>query len=174
MARVLDPAKFIETPDECYMILPRIFRPEGKTDQMPTLQAYLDEPSANYIYPGRGEFIGLEQVRQYVSDQDLKRGVFELGLLLGLIHFVGRNDAYDLEVYLGKEYTTKKARFYISDFDQSEKIDNFNDDEIERMQWSIIALPYFPTNHSLELYQLFRQGYYLIVPAQIADKVFAF
>jgi hypothetical protein len=173
MVKVVDPTKFIETNDECYMVLPRIYRPEGTSHPGKTIQAYLDEPSANYVYPGRGEFIGLKQIRQYIPEKDLKRACFELGLLLGLIHFVGKNDAYDLEVYIGKEHGKKKSRFYISDFDQSENINDFDSNTIERMQWSITALPYFPTDHSSELYQLFRQGYSMNVPQQIVDNVFS-
>jgi hypothetical protein len=175
MVKVIDPKRFVETSDVCYMVVPRVYRPEGTKHLGKTIQAFMGETSANYIDPGRGEFIGLEQIREYIPEPDLKRACFELGLLLGLIHFIGRNDAYDLEIYIGKERGAKKTRFYLADFDQSENIDNFDSNEIERMQWAIIALPYFPDQSTeLELYRLFRRGYSMIVPQEIADKVFAF
>jgi hypothetical protein len=117
MVHVVNPTKFVESPDACYMVLPRIFRPDGTTG--PTMQAYLDEPSLKHIYPGRGEFIGLEQIRELIPEPDLERACFELGLLLGLIHFIGRNDAYDLEVYIGRERRKRKSRFYLSDQNQT-------------------------------------------------------
>ncbi len=163
MVRVITPVAFRESSEECYMVLPRIYRPEGRDyTAKPTIQAQLGLVSGSMIHKGRGEFLGLKECAAIVGDRgDLERACYELGAVMGLIHFRGKNDAYDVEVYLGKEAGSKKCRFYIADFDLTEEIKELDDPvTLERMTWSIDAVPYFPTTHSDEaLFELFRKGY---------------
>ena len=174
MVKILAPTRFNETSDLCYMILPRIFRPEGKDVIRPTIQAQLGVQSVQMVHKGRGEFMGLEQLMKIVPAKNLKVAAYELGIMMGLIHFHGRNDAYDIEVFLGKEKGAKQARFYIADFDLTEEVKAYDAATIKRMYWSLDAVPYFPKQdvNSL-LYNEFRKGYAKIAPSkEIEEAIF--
>jgi hypothetical protein len=174
MVRIVQPSEFIETPESCYMVLPRIFRPEGKSFVAPTIQAQLGIRSGRMIHKGRGEFIGLKEIKEYVSEKDINIASYELGMMMALIHVVGKNDAYDVELFLGIEAHTKKCRFYLADFDLSEEIKTFDDETIQRMTWSLDAIPYFP-QESLDpkLFKLFKSGYNKIANNdELVNKVF--
>lgn len=158
--KILTPKDFVETPKSCYMIMPRIFRPEGRNVQKPTIQAQLGCPSGSMIHKGRGEFIGLEQIRSYVSEREIHNACYELGVLMGLIHHVGQNDAYDIELFLGKESGAKKCKFYVADFDLTEEIKSYDKRSLERIIWSLDAVPYFPIEDTdAILFELFKKGY---------------
>jgi hypothetical protein len=132
MVKIITPVEFKETEGLCMMLMPRIYRPDDirysrsihnrRYNSAPsilqtngkikyTLQSQLGIPSGRMIFKGRGEFIGLKEIKEFVSNEDLKVASYELGIIMGLIHFVGKNDAYDIEVYLGKDYMSKKVRF---------------------------------------------------------------
>ena len=168
MVRIVKPRQFIETEQLCYMTMPRIYRPEGKSSA-PTIQAQLGVTTCKLVHKGRGEFIGLEEIKQYVSNEDLEIASRELGIIMALIHFVGKNDAYDIEVFLGKEANTKKVRFYIADFDLSSTVPDVLDEEsIRRIAWSMDAVPYFPRpSVDPHLFQLFINGYKTILENEI-------
>jgi tRNA A-37 threonylcarbamoyl transferase component Bud32 len=153
------------------MILPRIYRPNK--DKGYTIQAQLGSESCHMIHKGRGEFIGLKEIRKYISENDIEIACQELGTMMALIHFVGKNDAYDIEVFLGKELHSKKSRFYIADFDLSEEIKQYDDDTIERICWSLDAIPYFPNNNNKKLFDLFKNGYSKIAQNhELVEKIF--
>lgn len=168
LAKVLKPTEFVESSEQCYMIMPRVFRPEGKDVIKPTIQAQLGCPSCEMVHKGRGEFIGLEQIEKIIDAKDLDIVSYELGVLMGLIHFVGKNDAYDVELYMGKDGNSRKCRFYLADFDLSEEYKTLSPPIIQRLTWSLDAVPYFPTDDSNpELFKKFKQGY--LESAQLAN-----
>lgn len=175
MVRVVNPSEFIDTPESCYMILPRIFRPEGRDDKRPTVQAQIGWKSVRIVHKGRGEFIGLQEVLEYISKEDLEKACYELGIMMALIHHIGKNDAYDVELYLGKEANSKKCRFYLADFDLSEKVTEYNPETIKRLTWSMDAVPYFPkASCDVKLFNLFKKGYEQAanVDAGIIESIF--
>lgn len=173
LTKVLKPTEFVESPDQCYMIMPRVFRPEGKDVIKPTIQAQLGCPSCDMIHKGRGEFLGLEQIKKFVDVKDLELVSYELGVLMGLIHFVGKNDAYDVELYMGKEGNSRKCRFYLADFDLSEDYNTITPEVIQRITWSLDAVPYFPTEDGDPiLFAKFKKGYSEIAKfANISDDI---
>ncbi len=160
MVCLLTPTEFIETSNSCFMVMPRIYRPDHDFTK-PTIQAQCGWPSSRIVHKGRGEYIGVKEILEFVSEKDFARACYELGVLMGLIHFKAQNDAYDVEVFLGKESHTRKPRFYIADFDQSSKISSYYDKQsLERMTWSFDAVPYFPRNScDPTMFDLFKQGY---------------
>jgi len=173
MVRVVVPTEFVNTDELCYMVLPRIFRPEGRDSKLPTIQAQLGWGSVRVVHKGRGEFIGRKEVMEYVDDKDLKQACYELGVMMALIHHIGKNDAYDVELYLGKEAGSKKCRFYLADFDLSEKVVEYDPETIKRMTWSLDAVPYFPkASVDEETYALFKKGYDTIASHDVSDAVF--
>lgn len=174
MVKVVVPSAFVESPERCYMTLPMIFRPEGKTSRKPTIQAQLGWSSGRIVHKGRGEFVGLAEIREYVSQKDMVRACRELGVMMGLIHHVGKNDAYDVELFLGKEAHTKKCRFYLADFDLSEQVKSYDDAAtMGRITWSMDAVPYFPRpSCDTVLYDVFRKGYETMTTPEIAARIF--
>lgn len=173
----------------CYMKLPRIYRP-NKDNNKPTIQAQLGVLSLNLIHKSRGEFIGLIQIKEYLNnairtnvnavnnnntnanananaaiennnvDDILNTVCIELGKMMALIHYLGKNDAYDIELYFGKEYNGKILKFYIADFDLTENITKYDTETIERIAWSLDAIPFFPLKSVDEnLYNIFKNAY---------------
>lgn len=169
--RVLEPVEFHESTSLCYMILPRIYRPEGTNSRDPTIQAQLGWESIRMVHKGRGEFIGLKEIKEYIkNERELRQACFELGVVMALIHHVGRNDAYDVELYIGREARSRKVRFYLADFDLSQEVSAFDAETIKRLTWSMDAVPYFPRKScDPELFQVFYAGYLSV--AQDEDLV---
>lgn len=173
MIRIISPTEFVEDHKICYMSMPRVFRPEGRNVVKPTIQAQLGWPSSSLIHKGRGEFIGLKEIKEYIQTDDLQTACYELGVMMSLIHFVGKNDAYDMELYLGKEANSKKCRFYIADFDLSEEITKYDNGTYERLTWCFDAVPYFPRKSvDPELFEFFYKGYCKFGPIDVVEKIF--
>jgi hypothetical protein len=165
--KILKPIQFNESSALCYMEIPRVYRPDQRRSSKQllnntnTLHSLLGKNTIDIVFKGRGQFIGLAELQQYLTYQELEEVSLELGIAMALIHFVAKNDAYDIEVFLGREYNSKKLRFYIADFDLTEEIQEYDDTTvIDRIAWSLSAVQYFPTKTSDEnLYKLFKTGY---------------
>lgn len=170
MTRILEPITFQETDDICMMLMPRIYRPEGD-DVEHTYQVFLGKASEDRIVKGRGHIIGVKQVLEFISQDDLEVAVRELGVLMALIHHVAKQNAYDVELLMGLEYNKKKIRFYIADFDMSKPITDFGEDTIEDIAWSIEAVPYFPLPGN-PLFRYFEEGYRSVRNDQVVDDIF--
>lgn len=177
---ILQPDEFREEKDGlCYMILPRIFRydcnlktkssvsPSPSCRNKPTIHPLLGQQDGKMLFKGRGEFIGLKEVCEILGPRcEITDVCYELGVMMASIHFIGKNDAYDIEVFLGRKYREKNLRFYIADFDLSEKVteDDISEDTIERLKWSIEAVPYFPNEFvDIKYFEQFKKGYYSVV-----------
>lgn len=91
-----------------------------------------------------------------------------MGQLLSLIHHVGKIDAYDVKLFVGKAGGEGAVnKLWLTDFDLSQEYDNIDKDVIERLTWSMDAVPYFPTEQSdPELLKTFIRGYASIIPDQ--------
>lgn len=171
IVNIIEPEDFFEDDfGNCYMILKRIYRPEGKNVIKPTLQSLFGEKDYNETYEGRGQFIGIKQIKEYVSEENLEKAAYELGIAMGLLHFVAKNDAYDIEVLLGKEENSKICRFYIIDFDLSENIEKYDKNTLDRMVWSLAAVDYFPNKSNKKLLDLFIKGYMEIAAENKINK----
>ena len=140
-----------------------------------TLNALFGETHSNtYKSSLRGKFIGLDLLSNYFTKDELEKVSYELGQAMALLHFIARNDALDIELYLGREYKTRKPRIYISDFDLSNDIKNYDDETIDKLCWCFQAMPYFPSlNSSKKLYELFKEGYKNVAKNdEIVEKIF--
>lgn len=175
---ILKPDSFEEKNGLCYMISPRIFRHDYSSSKSssksssldiknkPTIHPLLGQDKGTMIFKGRGEFIGCKEVIEILgSSYDISKICYELGVMMASIHFVSKNDAYDIEIFMGKKYRNRKICFYIADFDLSEPLpDDIDDNIIERLKWSIEAVPYFPNEFVDELYyNQFKKGYYSVI-----------
>ena len=117
--------------------------------------------------------MGLKHLKEYIEDDDLLEASFELGVMMGLIHFIGKCNAFDIEVFLGREHSTRKNRFYIADFDMTSTIDTYGIKEIQEMYCSLNDASYFPRpSVNKKLFDMFYDGYCTIVPQSIAERVF--
>ena len=173
--RLLVPLDHETSETICNMFLPRIYRPTHDGETM-TVQSQLGKRSDSYIHKGRGEFIGLEQILDYMDEKIVNQVCYELGVLMSLIHYHARNDALDIEVFMGREYRNKKVRFYIGDFDMSSRIHAYDTNTVTRMLHSLEDVPYFPRPEvNMEMYHIFKHGYYSVVPLElvpIAERIF--
>lgn len=169
MVQILDPIRFHESSSICYMLIPRVYRPEekrsktaSKTGDTPyyTLHALFGEASLRRKYLGRGEFIGLREIEEYVSKDDLSKMVFQLGVALALFHYVAKNDACDIEVFLGRDATSRKLKLFIGDFDKVSTIEAYTPHTIDNLVWCMEAVEYFPKKEvNIQLYETFKEGY---------------
>ena len=140
-----------------------------------TIHALFGEIHSNtYKSSLRGKFIGLDLLSNYFTKDEIEKVSYELGQVMALLHFIAHNDALDIELYLGREYKTRKPRIYISDFDLSNEIKNYDDETIDKLCWCFQAMPYFPSlNSSEKLYELFKEGYKNVAKNDdIVEKIF--
>ena len=154
---IIKPTHFDEHSGTCYMFMPRVYRPEGvKKEIEPTIQAHL------------GCDIGLQYISKHVHRGLLKSMAYELGIAMGCIHYIGKNDAQNVELFLGKMYMSRKPQLFLADFDMSEQVPNpnaINEAVIRKLAWSLDAALCFPKRDvDNKLYDLFRLGY-----TQVAD-----
>ena len=159
--RIVNPISFVESDTLCHMVMPRVYRPDHKPG--PTIQALLGESTYNLVDENRGEILGLAEILSLVNKASfVAKACLELGSAMATIHFVGRNNALDVELFLGCEAQDEDnmLRFYLADFDQSSNIDDFDDDVVFDLVESLSAVLYFPRK-SVDpvLYALFAEGY---------------
>jgi hypothetical protein len=142
----------------CVLELSRVVNPiDPKLNY--TIQVELGEDTYEYKDPMRGYILGKDQLvgKNILSDDMLPVYSEHLGVVMGRIHYIVKNDAWDVEVYAGKD--GKKTILYVGDFDRSLMIDAYTPDVIERMVWSLAAVPYFPTAEQPNLFKAFTSGY---------------
>lgn len=180
--RICTPVQFIETTAQCYMLIPRIFRPDNIKSNI-TIQTCLGTDSDDRIIEGRGQIVGLEQVKEYFSEKDLTEAVRDIGSVIAAIQYIAKNDAYDIELVIGHEHSDElnadgviKNRFYIIDFDLTSIYEEPN---FKRLADILEFVPYFPTrsetNKEMQhLFETFRDGYQLIAGQEFTDKVFEY
>eukprot|EP00961_Rhodomonas_salina_P032154 433537-Rhodomonas_salina.1 len=142
-----------EVDSVCGMVMRRVFPiPE-------LLQKFGDEKSRKtcaMVHPmlgtadmllnveGRGLMLGLKNLVEFFDRSYIEELTGQLGKMVSLVHFVGKNDLYDIEIFLGTEYPKKHIKMHLSDYDLSENYEELNDNTIERIKWSLEAVPYFP------------------------------
>lgn len=142
----------------CILELSRVVNPINSSADY-TVQVQFGVNSVDYKDKARGRFLGLSQLKQerILSDTTISEYVKQLGTVIGSLHFIAKNDGYDLELFAGVE--DGKTVLYIGDFDLSEMIQDYGKEEIERMAWALGAVPYFPTLDQEELYEVFKNAY---------------
>jgi hypothetical protein len=176
--RIVKPTDFIESDTVCYMKMTRIFRAkkidnEEKEENNRMIQSLLGDKNTYYDHKGRGLYMGLKHLKEYIDDNDLLDASHQLGIMMGLIHYTGKCNAFDIEVFLGREYSTRKNRFYIADFDMTSTIDTYGEKEIQEMYCSLNDASYFPRpSINKKLFEMFYDGYCSIVPKTIVERVF--
>jgi hypothetical protein len=181
LVRLIKPVHFVESDTLCYMTMNRIFRAKKINNEEDTgknmIHPLLGHKNINYTHGGKGLMLGLKHIKnEYYGDnsEELERACYELGVMMGLLHYSCKCNAFDIEVFFGREYGTRKNRFYIGDFDLTSPVTDYHQKEIQEMYCSINDISYFPRpSVDKNLYHLFYNGYSSIVPKNIVEKVFS-
>jgi len=186
--KLIDVREFSQQNAHCFMVMERVFRPvfgdcNPKTfnKDSPTLQAQFGVDSSDLVHKGRGQFIGLQQIKGYLEACPMYQNAtveticHELGIFIGLLHFIAKNDGYDIEVFLGREYVEPRLKVFIADFDLSEPITQYDKATISRMTFCLDAVPYFPSKDNPDLFNRFANAYRSVAKSagflQVADIV---
>lgn len=177
--KLIDVKLFFQEDNTCYMVMERVYRPiygdcnpETYNTDSPTLQAQFGVLDVSLVHKGRGEFIGLKQILEYLDScpqygsDTLENLSKELGIMMGLMHFIAKNNGIDVEVFLGRRYSDDKLRLFIADFDLTNTFDEYDKDTISNLVWSLSAFPYFPSKETEVLFEYFSLGY-----KSVADSV---
>jgi hypothetical protein len=156
---ILEPLYYIEhDDDDCFMVTKRIIRPDNGCTN--TIQAQFGKLQDNTTHEGRGQFLGMKEIRELIDCNNINDSVRDLGMMMGYIHYYGKNDAYDIELFMGKTADDKIIKFFLSDFDLSETIEIYDKITINRMIWALNAIPYFPISSvNKKLYDIFAEAY---------------
>ena len=156
LCKILKMKEYENHGDICYMELTRAFNPRGD-DENYTIQPQFQDEKYEYIYKGRGHFLGISNLKNenIFTDDNINDYIRDLGILMARLHYKVKNDGYDLELFISKE--DSRTIIYIADFDLSEFYEVISPRVIERLEWSLSAFPYFPIDG--DLYDIFSTNY---------------
>lgn len=125
-----------------------------------TVNAMLGETNMDKYFTGRGQFWGLNQLKRYLTYEELMLLINELGCNIARLHYLTKIDCYDIEIWFGKVGNQKKFRFFIGDFDLVKFITEYDKETIDNMAWAIDAVSYFPRKDvDIKLFNIFVNSY---------------
>ncbi len=153
--------------DKCYMELTRAVNPENERADY-TIHPFFGVDSLDNTHKGRGHFLGIKELikKNYFTQENIEDYVEHLAIIMAKLHYLVQNDGYDLELFLSRE--GDNIVIYLADFDLSQFMTKYNNEDINRMEWSLSAVPYFPTRDQSELYEIFTTNY--LKEAKIHNK----
>ena len=153
-----------DSPDEshCAFVMQRVHKPtiEFGSDNRMSYQAYLGTDE-NFTASGRGNYIGTNELRNLVGQEQLEALGYSAGRFLAFLHYGAKVDAGDMEYIIGHVAGSDKLKVYALDFDRVKKINDYTPATIKELEWSISAESYFPFPGD-QLYPLFRKGYFQV------------
>lgn len=158
LVKVVKMKDYVNTGSKCTMELSRAFNPFEENATF-TIHPIFGEEDLERMYPGRGLFMGLNQLydKKIFTSANIYEYIRQLGGVMAKLHYFVKNDCYDIELFISKNSET--VQILIGDFDLSEFISEYTDLIIEdRLLWSLIAVPYFPKpTHTM--FQDFKMSY---------------
>jgi hypothetical protein len=160
---------YFEETKSCILMLERVY---NLYENNKTIQVMLGMDDFDFEFDG-GIINGITQLKELflnlLHDNDtyilFKQYVYQLGRLMGFLHFIIKIDAFDVEVYFGKNQK-KEYKMFIADFDQCNKISEYDEKTIIKMSQSFyMGMEHFPNNRisDLTIYMEFKNGYMSIV-----------
>jgi hypothetical protein len=158
LVKVLKMKDYVNTGHQCTMELTHAVNPIEENATY-TIHPIFGMDKLEKNYPGRGLFLGLEQLyeNKIFTAVNIHEYISQLGIVMAKLHYFVKNDGYDIELFISKNRET--VEIFIGDFDLSEFINEYTDDIIkDRIIWSLTAVPYFP-NPANELFQDFKKSY---------------
>lgn len=159
---ILHPSNWKKSDNKyCIFQMSRIYPPSG--------QRYVwhphfgsDDHSLNKLYQThlhtRGVQVGLQKIKQYLP---LDRAFKDAGILIGIVHYGAKLDAFDTELTLGrvKNHNSNTIQLFLIDFDEVSRWKELTDKQLlENMISSLEAVPYYP-NPSSKYFPEFSDGY---------------
>lgn len=151
---------YVSPSNRCIFQFNRVYLPNEKH----TIRPYFGEQSIEKIFVGRGKFLGKQQLIKYLGE-NINVYVYELGMFLAKLHFIYKNDGFDIELFLGKNKYTNEYIIYVGDFDLTNMIENYSLNTIRRIVDGMDAEPQYPSK-SDPCYIYFEKGY-----IDVANKV---
>lgn len=149
--------EFFVEGEKCYIMLDRIYRPDNTLG--PAIQTYFGSPDVTLLNKSRGLYLGLKQLAQYLSEQEIINIIDCLGKTISYFHYGLKYDGTDLEYILGHTYGEHQNRIYILDFDLVRPIDRYDNNTINTLHWSLDSESYYPKPDS-EHYDIFKNAYW--------------
>jgi hypothetical protein len=146
---------FENNGNSCFLELSRVFNPID-TAAPYAIHPQFGKTSINIARKGRGLFLGIKELIEngIFTEESITDYVKDLAISISRLHYIGQNDGFDIEVFVGVEPdATRSSRnrcplctptLFIGDFDLSEMIVEYNDYTIGRMVWCLYTVPYFP------------------------------
>lgn len=154
--KVLKMKNYIKDDKSCYLELTRAFNPKG-ADEYYTIHPLFQVEERYLKHKDRGLYMGINNMIEegFFTKQSIKEYIKDLGIIMARLHYFVKNDGYDIELFLSKE--NEKIVIYIADFDMSNMYTEVTDEVIERLEWSLSAVEYFPMDGPL--YDIFSSAY---------------
>lgn len=163
---------FIRENTKCYTMLERIYRPDNQLNKL-AIQVYFGEDDYYSLVRGRGLYLGLKQIREWLTDNEIIETIKCLGKTIGFLHYRLRFDGIDVEYIFGHKFN-ESNKVYLIDFDKVSYIEKYDDITIDNLYWSLDSESYFPKPDSL-YYEEFKNSYISIAKTyrkeSIANKV---
>ena len=150
---------YIRNNEYCILELERVINPINNNLNY-TIQPQFGYNNLNYKDKNRGLFLGINELyeKKIFTPENIKIYCHDLGGIMAKLHYLVKNDCYDIEVFVGRE--DYKIILYIGDFDLSKMIINYDNETVKRIIWSLDAVPYFPTPSEQKiLYDIFKNEY---------------
>jgi hypothetical protein len=122
--------------------------------------------------PGRGNYIGTDDIRTLIGQEQMEAFAHSSGRFLAFLHYGAKVDASDMEYIIGYVKGEDRLRVYAVDFDRVKPINAYGSGTVAELEWSIAAEAYFPYPSDEQLYPRFKSGY-LEVAAEMGKADFA-
>nr|QBK89506.1 MAG: hypothetical protein LCPAC001_00160 [Pithovirus LCPAC001] len=106
----------------------------------------------------RGVQVGHNEIKKYLS---LEQASKDSGILIGIVHYGAKLDAFDTELSMGiiKNHKTTLVQLVLIDFDKVSRWNQLSDKQLlENMISSLEAVPYYPEPET-KYFSDFRDGY---------------
>jgi hypothetical protein len=149
---------FENIENKCVLELSRVINPLDSHANY-TIHPQFGKSNFSYVFHGRGLFLGNQELLdKNIIPGNLELYIQDLAICMARLHYLAQNDGYDIEIFIGKHDDTTENKLFIADFDLSEMIEVYNDYSIDRILWSLCAIPYFPIPPTKE-FQVFQENY---------------
>lgn len=183
-AEVIKVKDYAQNTDMCVFCMDYI---QHTPDVNMTIVPNFGKESINVEYNGRGLYLGLKEMRKYISPEEILIYAEQLGKIMGYLHYIAEVDGNDIEVIYGhKASDPDKNKLFVIDFDRVGTIDFakaktdafYRHEVINSMEWVLLAMPYFPVPNVGDLYPKFKTGYLsvaqMISNISIAEEVLSY
>lgn len=148
--------EFLVQESICYIMMDRIYRPDNAL--APAIQTYFGSPDVYLLNKARGLYVGLTQLRQYLSESEIVKMIACLGVVASFVHFGIQYDLTDVEYILGHRFAETTNKIYLLDFDLVHKVDDYTQRSLYNLSWAMNSESYYPKPDT-PYYDVFESAY---------------